>query len=502
MTTDTESASPDEQEELRQSIVLRWWMFITALVIIFAGVSIVLIYGYLAKPGWIGVSGKKFWDYLELLVVPAVLAIGVYLLNRAQERERQAQEAHREREREHDAEQREREREATEEARRQREQKVANQRAQDAAMEAYITQIGGWVTEYSELYRREPQQERELAEAESKYGALIRNLAEVDSEYEALLTDVERMNNDYEKEIKQMPDERPTDLSPWGGRWVNKKLYRRSIENKKTEAEALRKRAESLREETEALRKRAENLREEAGSGQTGSVDEARSSVTRSVIRAHTLTALERVGAQHKRAIMRFLSEAKLLQAEVSPGKVRQGWIIELHDAKFGGADLTYMDLSATDLKEVDLSGANIRGANLSMADLSKANLVGANLSEASLIWANLPRANLSGANLSEGSLSQVLLSETNLSGANLSSANLRGSGLSKANFSGANISGADLTGANFSGTDLTGADLTGADLTQAQLDHTTGDKNTTLPSGLNPPTHWGVKPDEQIEGD
>src|SRR5918995_2977366 len=97
--------------------------------------------------------GITLWDWIKILIVPAAIAIGVAWLNRAQERERQAQDAQREQEREAEAEQREREREATEEARREREREaqaaqrereleVENQRAQDAALQAYLDQMG------------------------------------------------------------------------------------------------------------------------------------------------------------------------------------------------------------------------------------------------------------------------------------------------------------------------------------------------------------------------
>jgi hypothetical protein len=99
----------------------------------FLAVMIALIvYGYLDLPGsgWIGVANKRFWDYLELLIVPAALAIGVYLLNRAQsERERAAEDAQQERERQAQA------------AQRQRELEVENQRAQDSVLEAYLDQM-------------------------------------------------------------------------------------------------------------------------------------------------------------------------------------------------------------------------------------------------------------------------------------------------------------------------------------------------------------------------
>jgi len=99
--------------------------FITALAI-FAGVAIVLIYGYLARPGWIGSSGKQFWDYLDLLIVPAALALGVYWLNRRQtERDQQAEDAQQE-----------------------RALAVESQRAQDEALQAYFDQMARLLIEY------------------------------------------------------------------------------------------------------------------------------------------------------------------------------------------------------------------------------------------------------------------------------------------------------------------------------------------------------------------
>jgi uncharacterized protein YjbI with pentapeptide repeats len=79
----------------------------------------VIVYGYVARPGWIGVSGKKFWDYLELLIVPAALAVGVAWLNWAQ---------------------RKREREA-EVAQQRRELEIQDQRSQDESLQAYLDQL-------------------------------------------------------------------------------------------------------------------------------------------------------------------------------------------------------------------------------------------------------------------------------------------------------------------------------------------------------------------------
>ncbi len=63
-----------------------------------------------------------------------------------------------------------------------------------------------------------------------------------------------------------------------------------------------------------------------------------------------------------------------------------------------------------------------------------------------------------------------------------------------------------DLYGANLSEANLEGAILYGAnllnipELTQVQLEEAYGDENTLLPSHLEPPAHWGVKIDEQVE--
>jgi hypothetical protein len=119
--------SNDKSEKRSSSIPL--WLVVSAVIAV-GGVVEVVIYGYLETPGWVGVSDKKFWDYLELLVVPAALALGVYWLNRAQqERERKADEVQRKRE------------DAAEEAREQRELEFANQTTQNAALQSYIVQM-------------------------------------------------------------------------------------------------------------------------------------------------------------------------------------------------------------------------------------------------------------------------------------------------------------------------------------------------------------------------
>jgi uncharacterized protein YjbI with pentapeptide repeats len=97
----------------------------------------IIVYGYLDMPGsgWIGVANKKFWNYLDLLIVPAALALGVYWLNRRQnERDQQAEETQRERELE-----------------------VENRRGQDAALQTYLDQMSQLLTDKERpLHKAQP----------------------------------------------------------------------------------------------------------------------------------------------------------------------------------------------------------------------------------------------------------------------------------------------------------------------------------------------------------
>jgi len=80
--------------------VLAWGASIAALIFV-----LVVIYGYATKPGWVGVAHKTLWDWLQLLIVPAVLAAGGLLLSTTQKA---------------------------------REEYIQDQRAQDDALQAYL----------------------------------------------------------------------------------------------------------------------------------------------------------------------------------------------------------------------------------------------------------------------------------------------------------------------------------------------------------------------------
>ena len=89
------------------------------------GLTIVVIsvLGYVFGWEWTGLTKpqqRTFWDWLSLLIVPIVLALGGYLFNRSESRR------------------------TKDDAERQRtaDRQIANQRAQDDALQAYLDHIG------------------------------------------------------------------------------------------------------------------------------------------------------------------------------------------------------------------------------------------------------------------------------------------------------------------------------------------------------------------------
>lgn len=118
-----------------------------AAAVAFAVFWAIISLGYTFELKWVGVVDFKdttyrtLWDWLEIFIVPAALALGVAWLTWMQgQREREAEETQQERERTAEEARREREREA-QAAQRERELEIENQRAQDEALQAYFDQM-------------------------------------------------------------------------------------------------------------------------------------------------------------------------------------------------------------------------------------------------------------------------------------------------------------------------------------------------------------------------
>jgi hypothetical protein len=98
----------------------------------------VIVYGYAAKPGWAGVANKTLWDWLDLLIIPFVLAVGGtvggYFFTRSENRSAQA---------------------------------IAERRAQDQALQEYLNKMSDLLLDDKHPLResKEDDEVRKLARA-------------------------------------------------------------------------------------------------------------------------------------------------------------------------------------------------------------------------------------------------------------------------------------------------------------------------------------------------
>jgi uncharacterized protein YjbI with pentapeptide repeats len=380
--------SPAAESEEQSRRGPRWVVLFAALALV--GVAGVIIYGYLERPGWIGVSGKKLWDYLELLIVPAALALGVYWLNQSQHKRDQQAEALRERERE-----------AAEEGRRKRELEVENQRAQDAALQGYLDQMTRLLLN------------KDMPLRESKEGDEVRILARART-----LTVLSRLDPVRKRSLLDFLYR--TDL-------INNEYFTYSPESNEIDIEQTivdLDEADLSKMYLASPNLRGANLR-------TTNLGEA-------ILYKADLRDAGLSGAT--------MEKAELFSANLTGADLRN---TNLKGALLVGTDLREALVMGANLEDANLTFAKLIGSNLESAILSGADLTSADLSNAILsneVW--LVDAKLRSTNLANANLNGAYMNGADLSDANLRGADLRNVLL----IEGANLSGADLTNANLSG--------------------------------------------------
>jgi uncharacterized protein YjbI with pentapeptide repeats len=296
---------------------------------------------------------KTLWDWLQLFIVPlALAAIGLWFSAQ--------QDSHQQK---------------IEEKRAKSDRHIEEQRAQDAALQAYLDQMSQLMLEGDLLDSKQDSEVRTLARART-------------------LTVLTRLDSRRKGSVVQF-------------------LHEASLIKKEGPVVSL-----------SAVRLRGANL---------SHLDLLEANLSGANLNWADLSGTDLSGADLRNA---HLSGANLNWADLS-GVEMSG--ADLSDAHLNYADLTGgADLSGADLSDVHLSDAHLNdadigdgtilfNADLSGADLSGANLTGgAHLNDAILSGADLSGANLSGANLSGADLRETYLVETNLSDTDLSGANLR----------------------------------------------------------------------------
>jgi uncharacterized protein YjbI with pentapeptide repeats len=300
-------------------------------------------------PRWTGFRGKTAWDWMDLLIVPlALVAIGL-LFSMLQDARQQALEN-----------QRQEQALAIENKRAEAERELAEQRAQDEALQAYLDQMSQLMLE------------RKLLEAEP--GDPVYTLAQARTSTVILRLDAEHNTS----VIRFLND---SGLARSDKPFVS--ILSGIALNRANLSDA------SLIDVNLSYASLSEAILPEAS---LGGADLSDAILNRANLSEASLIDANLSGANLSEASLpeAFLGDAILNRANLSEAS--------LIDANLYAADLSEAVLRGTDLRGTYLRGTYLRGADLSEAYLRGADLRGADLRGAEISYAELSHADLSGA--------------------------------------------------------------------------------------------------------
>jgi uncharacterized protein YjbI with pentapeptide repeats len=316
-------------------------------------VVILAVCGYVFDWQWTGLAKRTFWDWLSLLIVPIVLALGGYLFTRSENRRTQDV-AERQRRADRDI--------ADRRAKTDRE--IAERRAHDEALQKYLDYIGELLLD------------KNLSLRDSKEGDEVRTLARART-----FTALKRLDANHNSSIFDFL--RDSQLLGEG----TKNIISFSAANL-GEVDLAGANLEGVDLEGAFL---------------------ADANLQSTFFRYAHLVRANLEGANLEGA---FLSGANLESAQLIDANLGGANLVNanlggavLHRANLAGANLITAKLAYTNLIDANLAGAKLGGANLGSAALWHVDLSGADLSGANLNGANLDGANLSGAAVTEEQL-------------------------------------------------------------------------------------------------
>ncbi len=332
--------------EIRQKIRQNWRRIVLAIIILLL-VSLLIWVGYVRLvtgrwPDWTGFGTKTLWDLMQLLIIPAILAVGAYWLN---------------------------------ESARKREQAVTEQRAQETALQTYFNKM-------TELLIKE-----NLLETE-QYLFSWDFIPETGTE--RLIEFL--MQNYHIDWVKTAKVEKTDD-----DKAIRVYTEKNSLSLRLSDIEA--------RVKLEIDDGRIDNfITKTITKIENGKLNiySTQNLEVRAVARARTLTVLRRLDKDRKGALIQFLYEADLIDKNNIVIDLSQA---DLRGADLRGANLSEADLISTRLKGANLRGADLSEAILAGADLRSANLFRADLNGADLIFADLRGANLSQAEYTKNTI-------------------------------------------------------------------------------------------------
>jgi len=312
----------------------------------------VVICGYLFGWKWTGLPKRSFWDWLDLLIVPVVLAIGGYLFTRFENKATQA---------------------------------AAERRAQEEALQAYLEQMGQLLLDKDPPLRK------------SEKDSEVRTLARART-----LTVLARLDGDYKARVVQflyesglITKDRVVDLNgaPLSGAILSGAILMGADLSWANLSEAdLRANLSGANLEGASLSKASlRNANLSGASLRNANLSDA--DLWKAELRGVDLRGADLSGVNLRNA---DLGEAILSGADLSGVNLFEA---NLREANLNGAFLSGAFLSGAFLSRADLREADLREADLREADLREADLTGAIVSDGQLDQAQ----SLKGATMPNG---------------------------------------------------------------------------------------------------
>jgi uncharacterized protein YjbI with pentapeptide repeats len=315
---------------------------------------LIVLGGYVQDWEWTGFPKRSLWDWLDVLIVPAVLAIGGYWF--AEQRAKS-------------------------------DRHIEVQRAQETALQALLDQITHSDT-YSEL-RTAPASGHKRAAVRAKIQTLLLRLDEVRKGI--LLSSLHGVKLIRKKEITPYEYTKEESEKTGEERWRYPILSLNDIDFSRTELNPDTKLTfDDLRG---IILRSAKLSRVNLSGANLRNADLRDADLSGAQLRKANQQDSERIPGEFHNEV----DKAKDIGGRSASGL----WKTDLSGANLSGAKL-----SRANLGEADLIGANLFNTNLIGADLNSATLIAADLREATLLRANLRKANVRGANLRGADLS------------------------------------------------------------------------------------------------
>jgi uncharacterized protein YjbI with pentapeptide repeats len=437
-----------EQQQQSRGRPTRRHLLWTVGIIVALAFLILVICGYLFGWKWTGLPKQTLWDWMKLLIIPAVLAVGGYLFTRSENRATQA---------------------------------AAERRAQDDALQTYLDQMSDMLIpnkDLPSLYKARPGDSLSSVARARTQTTLFRSDGDRKARIVQFLYEAGLLTKGF-----AVLDLTAADLSGaclGGANLVDSDVHGANLSGARLAGADLRG-ADLRGADLSGSDLRGADLREANLDGGTctgvdlsgANVSEANLSgcdlsgadLSEANLSGADLSTVDLSGANLNKA---DLHNARLVEAQLYKTDLRKASRLhgaDLRNAHFRGpTGQGHLDLSG-----IDLSGTNLEGTDLRYVDLNDATLNAANLNSA-VLGGNVAGVGLRGArfveaNLYKASLRHAFLNSADLRGADLRGAYLYGADLSWADLSGADLRGVDLTGAFLRETSLVRANLSGANL-------------------------------------